>query len=77
MVLQQGGSGWLLLSVNLFKLSKSAYLQIVPTKTLSVTIEEKQAICGCQGTYTYTDTSIFNAAINFFVSTKAGSPKAL
>ena len=21
--------------------------------------EEKQAICGCQGTYTYTDTSIF------------------
>ena len=30
-------------------------------------IEEKQAICGCQGIYTYIDT--------FFM--KAGSPKAL
>ena len=38
------------------ELSESAYLQIFATKTSFFTIAGKQAICGCQKTYTHTGT---------------------
>ena len=41
------------------------------------TVEEKQSICGCQGTYTCKDTSIFKQQSNLFFFTKARSSKAL
>ena len=51
------GVGWL--SVSTTK-SLRAFVERVfansRDKNVFFTIEEKQAICGCQGTYTYTDT---------------------
>ena len=52
----QGLAGFRGPQQNPSELSESAYLQIFATKTSFFTIAGKQAICGCQKTYTHTGT---------------------